>query len=112
MGFTIIDRNYTTKYAKFSIDTQEDLLFLPRIGIKGQGKLSTINEISQGSIAEGTNGVNYILTGQNEWIEYNKSGSNASGTNSCIANLEDELRPLYINSISLSSSAEGEIISE
>lgn len=34
------------------------------------------------------------------------------GTHAEIVNLEDELRPLYINSISLSSSAEGEVESE
>lgn len=64
--------NYTTNYAVFSIDSESDTNNLPKHNVKGKSNLWTINGVAQGSLAIGTNGTNYILNGNNEWVTYNK----------------------------------------
>ena len=68
----------------FSYDTwNEDKDKLPTLNSAGKDLLSTIRSCAQGSIARGTNGKDYILTGDNTWISYSpttNSGSIGGGT--------------------------------
>ena len=52
---------------------------------KGQDLLSTIQSCAQGSIAKGTNGKNYILTGDNKWILYSSTATDESSSGGAIA---------------------------
>ena len=72
MSCKLLNMNYTTNYAVFSIDSESDINILPKHNVKGKANLWTINSVAQGSLAIGTNGTNYILNGSNEWVTYNK----------------------------------------
>lgn len=72
MSCKLLNMNYTTNYAVFSIDSESDISNLPKHNVKGKSNLWTINSVAQGSLAIGTNGTNYILNGNNEWVTYNK----------------------------------------
>ena len=72
MACKLLNINYTTNYAVFSIDSEGDINILPKHNVKGKANLWTINSVAQGSLAIGTNGTNYILNGSNEWVTYNK----------------------------------------
>ena len=72
MACKLMNMNYTTNYAVFSIDSESDTNNLPKHNVKGKANLWTINSVEQGSLAIGTNGTNYILNGNNEWVTYNK----------------------------------------
>lgn len=77
----MINKNYLTKVCIFSYDewnTDKDKL--PLINRKGKDSLSTIASCAQGSMAKGTDGKNYILTGENKWILYSEAaGGGSSG---------------------------------
>lgn len=75
MACSLLNIDYNTKHAVFSIDSESDIGDLPKINLSGKGMLNTIGSVSQGSKAIGTNGINYILTGNNEWIRYNSTVS-------------------------------------
>ena len=72
MACKLLNMNYTTNYAVFSIDSEGDINNLPKYNVKGKSNLWTINSVAHGSLAIGTNGINYILNGSNEWVKYNK----------------------------------------
>lgn len=72
MSCKLLNMNYTTNYAVFSIDSEGDINNLPKYNVKGKSNLWTINGVAHGSLAIGTNGTNYILNGSNEWVTYNK----------------------------------------
>lgn len=63
--------NYNTRFCIFSIDSFEDLSSLPTQQNAGKKYLSTIGSCCSGSIAQSTDGNNYILHGDtNQWIPY------------------------------------------
>lgn len=70
MAAQLLDLNYDTHFARFTIDSESDLNNLPKIDTAGKDNLNTINNVSQGSMAYCTDGKDYILSGENEWIEY------------------------------------------
>ena len=70
MAAQLLDLNYDTRFARFAIDSKSDLNNLPKIDTAGKDNLNTINNVSQGSMAYCTDGKDYILSGENEWIEY------------------------------------------
>ena len=72
MSCKLLNMNYTTNYAVFSIDSEGDINNLPKYNVKGKSNLWTINGVAHGSLAIGTDGTNYILNGSNEWVKYNK----------------------------------------
>lgn len=72
MSCKLLNINYTTNYAVFSIDSESDISNLPKNNVKGKSNLWTINSVAYGSLAIGTDGINYILNGSNEWVTYNK----------------------------------------
>ena len=72
MACKLLNMNYTTNYAVFSIDSESDINILPKNNVKGKSNLWTINGVAHGSLAIGTDGTNYILNGSNEWVKYNK----------------------------------------
>lgn len=76
---SLIERVYATNFCKFAFDTTEDLALLPTMTSRGKGNLSTILSCSQGSLAIGTNGEDYILNGGNTWIRYTGSFGGSSG---------------------------------
>lgn len=84
MACVLLKMDSNTRFAVFSIDNESDLENLPKIGAsgKGDGNVSTIKSVSQGSKAIGTNGTNYILTGKNEWEKYSTSSSSGGGGSS------------------------------
>lgn len=71
MACKLMKLNYNTGHAVFSIDDNSDLNNLPDLNNTGKSEMSVIKNISQGSLAIGSNGENYILTGNNKWIKYN-----------------------------------------
>lgn len=76
---SLINKNYSTNVCVFCYDTwSEDKDKLPTMSSAGKDLLSTIRSCAQGSIAKGTNGENYILTGNNTWILYSSATSSGS----------------------------------
>lgn len=86
MAVCLISKDYSTNYCVFSYDNWPvDGNMLPNLNTAGKGVLNTVKSCSQGSLAKGTDGTNYILTGGNSWIPYQISsggGSSDSGGNS------------------------------
>lgn len=85
MAVSLIEKNYSTNYCKFSYDNwSNDKDFIPTMNTRGRGILSTILSCSQGSMAIGTDGTMKILNGDsNKWVDYNVgSSSGSSGGNS------------------------------
>ena len=80
MGVSLISRDYSTNFCKFAYDTEEDIKNLPNMKSRGKEGLSNILSCSHASLAIGTNGKDYILTGENVWKEYTGNfGSGSSG---------------------------------
>lgn len=76
---SLINKNYHTNVCIFSYDTwSEDKDKLPTMNSAGNDLLSTIRSCAQGSIAKGTNGKDYILTGNNTWISYSSAATSGS----------------------------------
>lgn len=73
--------NASTRYGEFFIDSDEDLALLPTISGEGQGSLSTVHGVSQGSKAILTNSdtTYYRLSGNNVWVEVTRSGGGGGG---------------------------------
>lgn len=102
MAVTLLNKNYSTNHCTFSYDDWDtDKTSLPTLTTRGKGILSTIYSCCQGSLAIGTDGINYILTGDNEWIKYtNASGGSSGGTGSgelidVEAITDDEIKSLF-----------------
>lgn len=80
MSVSLINRNYNTNVFIFSFDSWElDKDKLPNLNTRGKDSLYFIHSCAQGSKAIGTNGTNYILTGDNTWIKYSSNNSGSSG---------------------------------
>src|SRR5574344_1324729 len=84
MAAQLLDLNYDTQFARFAIDSESDLNNLPKIDTTGKDNLNTISNVSQGSMAYCTDGKDYILSGENEWIEYIQSDNSKSENNKII----------------------------
>ena len=73
----LISMDYQTRVAKFSVDTEDELNDLPRIGIKGKSPLDMIGSCNMGSLAIVTEtSEKFILSGdKNKWVKaYSPSG--------------------------------------
>lgn len=82
MAVCLLNRDYSTNYCEFSYDNWlNDGDFLPNLNTAGKGVLNTVKSCCQGSIAKGTDGTTYVLTGENKWISYisNTSGGGSGG---------------------------------
>lgn len=96
MAVSLIDKNYSTNVCIFSYDIwSEDKDKLPTLNGKGKDLLSTVLSCAQGSIAKGTNGNNYILTGNNTWVLY--SPTTAGGSSSGTATDDNGIEFIYEN---------------
>lgn len=78
MACSLISRNYQTGITIFSIDSSDDLSSLPTLNRNGKYNLNTINCVSQGSLAVGTDGKDYVLSGSNQWILYMQNNSSSN----------------------------------
>ena len=82
MAVCLLHKDYATNYCEFSFDNWiTDNVMLPNLNTSGKGILNTVASCCQGSLAKGTDGSNYILTGENKWIPYisNTSGGGSGG---------------------------------
>ena len=103
MAVTLLNKNYSTNHCTFSYDDwNSDKNSLPNLTTRGKGIFSTLYSCCQGSLAIGTNGTNYILTGNNEWVKYNGNASSGSsggtGTGELIdieSITDDEIKSLF-----------------
>lgn len=84
MGVCLLHKDYSTNFCRFAFDTVDELSKLPNMTTRGKEGLYNVLSCSQGSIAIETssNGKSYILTGNNQWIEYNGNFSGGSGSGS------------------------------
>lgn len=69
-----LKRDHLTRYCLFGIDSSEDLAMLPTSVKVGSGDLIRSTTCAIGSIARASDGSQYILTGDNEWIGYDAGG--------------------------------------
>lgn len=84
MAVSLISKDNITNTCVFCYDIWEtDKDKLPTLNSRGKDKLSTLYSCAQGSIAKGTNGKNYILTGDNKWIVYTSVSTGGSGDTEC-----------------------------
>ncbi len=72
----------STRVGKFVIDSEEDIILLPDLRGRGQGDLSTIDGICQGSIAilSTTGDTYYRLKGDNSWVKITIGGGGGGVT--------------------------------
>jgi len=73
-----LQRNYTTRFCLFAIDSESDLDMLPTAERVGSGDLISSTYCCIGSRARGSDGTQYVLNGSNQWIVYN-GGSGGGG---------------------------------
>ena len=80
---SMIERNYSTRYSVFVVDTVDELDKLPRIATKGQENLRNVDDCCAGSRAfVSETSERYILNGnQNKWIKV-ASSSGGGGSES------------------------------
>lgn len=92
MAVGLLHKNYNTDICRFSFDTWDsDQDKLPTLDSPGKDALSVVISCRQGSMAIGTNGDKYVLTGDNNWIKYNaQGGSGTSGDSEEIQAITDE----------------------
>ena len=102
MACSLISRNYQTGITIFSIDSSDDLSSLPTLNRNGKYNLNTINCVSQGSLAVGTDGKDYVLSGSNQWILYMQN--NSSSNNKTIGMFEHtfDIGDIQLNPVNLS----------
>lgn len=82
MAVCLLHKDYATNYCEFSFDNWvTDSVMLPNLNTSGKSTLSAVKSCCQGSLAKGTDGTMYILTGENKWISYisNTSGGGSGG---------------------------------
>lgn len=72
----------TTRYCELFIDSEDDLLDCPSITGAGNGSMSTVNGIAQGSkaILTTTDDTYYRLKGDNSWVKITIGGGGGGGT--------------------------------
>lgn len=100
MAVGLLNKKYTTNYCVFSYDNwSTDKDKLPNLDTAGKDALSIIKSCSQGSLAIGTDGINYILTGNNVWIKYSTSSSGGSSGGGVVEDIEqittEEIQSLF-----------------
>lgn len=74
-----LKRDHLTRYCMFGIDSADDIPMLPTSVKYGSGDLIQSTTCAINSIARASNGKNYILTGENKWIEYSRSDGGGGG---------------------------------
>ena len=84
MAAQLLDLNYDTRFARFTIDLESDLNNLPKLDCSGTDSLKSVDGVSQGSMAYCVDGKDYILSGENEWSEYIQSDNSTSEHNKII----------------------------
>ena len=82
MSVCLLQKDYSTNFCRFAFDTVDELSKLPTMTSRGKEGLCNVLSCSQASLAIGTNGENYILTGQNQWVKYNGNFGGGSGSDS------------------------------
>ena len=97
MAAQLLDLNYDTRFARFAIDSESDLNSLPKINSSGTDSLKSVDGVSQGSMAYCVDGKDYILNGENEWIEYIQSDNSTSENNKIIGSFVFEFYMTNIN---------------
>ena len=72
----------TTRYCEMFIDSEDDLLDCPSLTGPGNGSMSTVNGIAQGSkaILTTTDDTYYRLKGDNSWVKITAGGGGGGGT--------------------------------
>ena len=74
-----LKRDHETRYCIFGIDDADDIEMLPTSVRRGSGDLVLSTTCSINSIARAADGKMYILSGENKWIEYKRSGGGGGG---------------------------------
>ena len=74
----------TTRYCEMFIDSEDDLLDCPSLTGPGNGSMSTVNGIAQGSkaILTTTDDTYYRLKGDNSWVKITIGGGGGGGVTS------------------------------
>ena len=74
----------TTRYCERFIDSEDDLLDCPSLTGPGNGSMSTVNGIAQGSkaILTTTDDTYYRLKGDNSWVKITIGGGGGGGVTS------------------------------
>ena len=85
-----LKRDPATRYCLFGIDGAEDLDMLPTSVRCGRKDLILSTTCAIGSMARASDGKPYILTGENQWIEYKGSGGGGGGDDPDIEDITDE----------------------
>ncbi len=80
MSVCLLHKDYSTNFCRFAFDAVDELSKLPNMTTRGKEGLYNVLSCSQGSLAIGTNGEDYILTGENQWIKYTGSFGGGSGS--------------------------------
>lgn len=80
MSVCLLQKDYSTNFCRFAFDTVDELSKLPTMTSRGKEGLYNVLSCSQASLAIGTNGEDYILTGNNQWIKYNGYLGGGSGS--------------------------------
>ena len=72
----------TTRYCEMFIDSEDDLLDCPSLTGAGNGSMSTVNGIAQGSkaILTTTDDTYYRLKGDNSWVKITAGGGGGTVT--------------------------------
>lgn len=70
-------RNHLTRHCVFSIDSKNDIAFLPTSKKYGSGTLIKSSTCCQGSVARCTDGSSYTLNGEDEWVLLREADSEA-----------------------------------
>lgn len=81
MAVTLKYLSAATRYCELFIDSEDDLLDCPSLTGAGNGAMSTVNGISQGSkaILTTTDDTYYRLKGDNSWVKITSSGGGGGG---------------------------------
>lgn len=89
MAVSLINKNYNTNVCIFAFDSWEsDKDKLPNLNNRGKDSLYYVYSCSQGSKAVGTDGTNYVLTGENKWVKYSSSNGGSSGSSGSLEEFE------------------------
>lgn len=84
-----LKRDHATRYCLFGIDGAGDLDMLPTSARCGSEDLILSTTCAIGSMARASDGKSYILTGENKWIEYKRSGGGGGGGGGDDPDIED-----------------------
>ena len=79
MSASELNRNYTTRFCTFAIDSAGDIDMLPTSVRTGSGDLIRSTTCCKGSVARAVDGKTYVLDGNDAWVEYKRSGGGGGG---------------------------------